>query len=123
MAEANDFLMHYGIPGMKWGRRRTEAQLKRARAKNKTKDLSDDELASKVKRLNMEKQYRDLKASERASQQVFDGKKFASNVLQNSATSVATTVLTKAGVYAVKKGVEKAFGVRVKQEMFPKKGG
>lgn len=34
----SDELMHYGVKGMKWGVRRTEAQLARARSGNKTTD-------------------------------------------------------------------------------------
>lgn len=73
-------LVHYGILGMKWGVRRTEAQLARARgktesdsgetgkaetkaassSKKKVSDLSDDELRRVVQRLQMEKQLKDL---------------------------------------------------------------
>lgn len=72
-------LKHYGVLGMKWGIRRTPEQLARARgssakktkeaSKPKTKvktksesisDISDEELQRRVRRLQMEKQYREL---------------------------------------------------------------
>jgi hypothetical protein len=50
---------------MKWGVRRSEKQLSRVRgsegeSKKKAKDFSDDDLKTKVNRLNLEKQYTDL---------------------------------------------------------------
>lgn len=73
-------LVHYGILGMKWGVRRTEAQLARARgeipsdskssgskktsskstSKSSTKtvsEMSDEELRKKLNRIQMEEQY------------------------------------------------------------------
>lgn len=77
-------LKHHGIKGMKWGVRRTEEELARARGHlNNTKSLSrsttklrrtaemedpskmtDEELRQKVNRMNLEKQYRDLSTSQ-----------------------------------------------------------
>ena len=64
----NDELMHYGVPGMKWGVRRyqrkdgslTSAGKKRYSGRNETDDLSTEELRKKVNRMNMEKRYIDL---------------------------------------------------------------
>lgn len=98
-------LAHYGILGMKWGIRRTEAQLARARGKTKTDDaddnekktsstsskkksvseMSDDELRKAVNRLQLEKQYRDL-----SPKNVSAGKKFVNNVMKNVVVPAAT---------------------------------
>lgn len=88
-------LYHYGVLGMKWGVRRTPAQLARARGKtnssssgkdtnntnNKTSsntsikkslsEMSDDELNKAVRRLQLEQQYRNLNP-----EKVSAGKKF-----------------------------------------------
>ena len=64
----NNELRHYGIKGMKWGVRRfqnedgsyTEAGKRRAKQQQKAESMSDEELASRVKRLTMEKTYNKL---------------------------------------------------------------
>lgn len=58
-----DSLAHYGILGMKWGVRRTPEQLERAAGKPSGKDLSklsDDEVRSRIERINMERRYKEL---------------------------------------------------------------
>lgn len=115
-------LFHYGIKGMKWGVRRTEAQLARARgerlpsennrkagvskssssAKKKVSEMSDDELNRAVRRLQLEEQYRRLNP-----QKVSAGKKFvnkvAKDVLIPAATTVARNTIQRAMENEVKK--------------------
>ena len=57
-----EMLQHYGILGMKWGVRRTPAQLTRANGRagktessDEIKKMSDSELRSKINRLQMDK--------------------------------------------------------------------
>lgn len=62
-----DILAHYGVPGMKWGKRnkaRKAANAKRAEARAKVKDMSDDDLKSAINRLKLEKEFKQLNAHE-----------------------------------------------------------
>lgn len=99
-------LRHHGIKGMKWGVRRTEAQLARARGKGEVsedyakahskksvKTMSDAELRSRLNRIQMEQQYSKLVSSD-----VSAGKRFASKVLK-AGTTVATVTTTALTIY------------------------
>ena len=116
----NEILIHYGIPGMKWGIRRyqnkdgsltnagkkryqkSEEQVKsekqkRSDSKNRG-TLSDEELQSKIKRLKMEKELKDLTAEE-----VSPGKKFVQSIMSDAGKKIATTALTGGGLYMLYK--------------------
>lgn len=104
-------LQHHGIKGQKWGVRRyrnrdgsltpagrkrysdsapAHEHHKRVYDGKKARELSDQELRDRLNRLNMEKQYSLLTASETKA-----GKKFAKDVMYNSSKQVATEVSKK----------------------------
>lgn len=112
-------LYHYGIKGMKWGIRRTPAQLGHMTSKKKTseakdeaddtpkkkrsvKDLSDSELQSRIRRLELEKRYKDLSSS---SKEVSRGRKFTERVLERAGENIATQFTT----YVLGTAVNKTF--------------
>lgn len=100
-------LKHHGILGMKWGVRRTSAQLARARGHSTTdeshedykkahtsksiKSMSDAELRNRLNRIQMEGQYSQLSQSN-----VSKGKEYAQKVIKAGTTvaAVTTTALT-----------------------------
>ena len=128
----NDELMHYGVPGMKWGVRRTPAQLGRkktssskslfgkkkskskAKAKTKSesskeetapkkksvKEMSDEELSTAIRRMQLEQTYASL-----SPQKVSTGKAITKRILNNIVVPAAEdvgrqmvkTALTRAG--------------------------
>ena len=116
-------LYHHGIKGMKWGIRRTPAQLARARGKKdssndrekkrRKKDiknrrtLSESDIRKKIERLKMEKQLKDLTAED-----LHPGRKFASDILKSAGTKVLSTVAAGAAAYVVKAAMTGKFDVK-----------
>ena len=111
-------LYHYGVLGMKWGVRRDRTKLLGRKKKGKGTDdsdsqkqsiskMTDDELRSRISRLRMEKDYRELTVT-KSQKRAEKGKKFVEDVLTNSAKNIATQTVT----YLMGKGVNKALGKR-----------
>lgn len=83
-------LAHYGILGMKWGVRRTPAQLERASPRASETDLSkfsDDEIRSRIDRINLEKRYKELTKPE-IQKKSTRGKEFCEDLLKDIGTNV-----------------------------------
>ena len=113
----NNELMHYGVPGMKWGVRRTHAQLGRkqtssskslfgkkkskpkAKAKSESskketapkpksvKEMSDEELSTAIRRMQLEQTYASL-----SPQKVSTGKAVTKRILNNIVVPAAEDV-------------------------------
>lgn len=103
----SDELYHHGIKGMKWGIRRSRAQLgysssprktkkqaqkvsSKQQRRNEMKNMSDAELRSRINRIQMEKQYMQL-----TEPQLSPGKKFVKDVLTNAAKQTVTNYTAK----------------------------
>lgn len=103
----NNSLFHWGIPGMKWGIRRKSSggsarpdsedhkTVKSLRGK-KVSEMSNDELKKLTSRLQLEKQLKDLSASD-----VSFGQKFVQEVLGNAGKQLAAKYVAN----AVEKGL------------------
>jgi hypothetical protein len=120
-----NYLMHYGIKGMKWGVRRTEKLRKQRQAsedhkkkkelkKKKIHEMSNAELKELNNRLQLEKQYKDLNSTGK-------GKSFVSKILKASGDQVATKLVTGVALYAAKQVISAKFGEDVATAVLPKK--
>lgn len=106
-------LSHYGVPGMRWGVRRSGASSTSSRIKKGppsedfkrmqdmkkrgTKNLTTSELRELTGRMQLEKQYKDLSKA-----QVSKGKVFVQDTLKSTGKEVAKEALKN----ATKKGLE-----------------
>ena len=119
----NYSLYHYGIPGMRWGVRRSQKQLARSRKrkpdihddykrtheKKSIKSMSDTELQNRINRLNKEKQYKDLKSQTGVIDKGHKAvKKYVAIAGTITAAAAATTALAaKYGKPVLNKIIEK----------------
>lgn len=75
---ANNELMHYGVLGMRWGVRRSEAQLAGARGEKSKRQIRREERADRaIRRINTQREnnkrvYEDMK---KESREIYSGKK------------------------------------------------
>lgn len=124
MDEDYNLLLHYGVPGMKWGVRKSKSssssrksnrQAKKSynktiksRKKNKYEDistLSDKELRERTNRMQLERQYASLLRDQ--SYAVNKGKNKTNGILKKNGEEVANESVKR----VMKKGVKKAVGV------------
>ena len=82
--------------------------------KIKAKDMTDDELRTKIARLEMEKQYKDLS---RDTETLSRGKKFINKFLDSTSDKVADNVLADLAAQALKAGLATAVNEAAKKEI------
>ena len=140
----DNVLVHYGVLGMKWGVRRTPAQLARARGETsnsrsaktskkssktkksasktsdqKKKPMTDEELKAKISRLELEKRYKELASSVNPPPSR-KGRDFVTKIIERSGENIATQFTT----YVMGTAVNKLFGSIFDDDSIvnPKKG-
>lgn len=123
--DVENFLAHYGVPGMKWGRRRSDAQLAKAResrssdaneayeAKAKAKksgvgSLSNNELQKVNTRMNLERQYKDLTTKDKTTGMQYVDRTIKAGKKANEIYKLANSPLVKDSVNAGKAAVKQA---------------
>ena len=117
MNDLENTLAHYGIKGMKWGVRRSDAQLAKARGDSggqtriNTDNLSTPELRDLVERMRLNQQYDELLAKTSTAngkthvqQYMKDaGRQYLKELQKESVKIAAVATLTAVGVKAVNK--------------------
>lgn len=111
------FLKHYGIRGMRWGIRRergpagtvsSNPAVKAPTAANPRK-LSDQDLQAAVQRMRLEREFRQLRDSERPAK----GESFTKNLLKDIGKKQVRRVANTAADIAVEQAIAQ-FGVKSK---------
>ena len=83
----DEYLMHYGVLGMKWGKRKARASKTNEQAPKKRR-MSNKELQARIKRLKLEKEFAQLTASPPKTSRVEQLVKGAGTVAALSASAV-----------------------------------
>jgi len=96
-SSTDEFLSHWGVKGMKWGVRKDRESAGKSAAPKpaSAKTLSDKELADTVKRLNLEKQYKELTSTPENQTAVAKGTKLVGKVLVNNGQKVVDKIMQK----------------------------
>lgn len=129
--DTDDFLAHYGVPGMKWGRRKNasggytgtprvqsrdgSARAKRARAVKNRRALSDKDLDQLIQRLDKEKKLKQL-----VKEDLSPGRTATQTLLKNAGTKVAGTVVAGTAMYVVRGALTKQWGLGELASNIPK---
>ena len=114
--DIGDYFAHYGRKGMKWyqhifGERQSHAKYNKSK-KDDYKNLSDEELRSRINRIRLEREYKNLSSSG-------IGKKIALSVLAAMGTASLGFVKSKtmnAEIKLGKKSVEMALKLLAKMK-------
>jgi hypothetical protein len=110
-----EFLEHHGVKGQKWGIRNKKQPVsgrsksgprKTTKYSKHPSQLTDAQLQTRIKRLQMEKQYKDLNSETRAK-----GKAFVEDIAKKAVSGIAVATLVGVGMLGVKsllkkKGIE-----------------
>lgn len=104
----------YGIPGMRWGRRKqpdgsykeTGRKAKNRERAKEAKSMSDSDLQAAVKRLQMERQYRELTKTN-----LSPGKAFIQKTLTDAGKQAVSAYVNQ----AAQKGLQKGMDALIKQ--------
>ena len=126
MSEIQDYLEHYGVLGMKWGKRKDtsrgsssktreskkkkkpqnlsrEASIARKLKEKKVEEMTNEEIRTLVNRMRLEQDYKTITARKKRA-----GEKIAGEILLNAAKQTATSFVSARLSEGINLGYQKA---------------
>lgn len=112
MSMVEEFLDHHGVKGMHWGIRNRSKRNKPNQGRTGLTTfskhphrLSDVELSKRIKRLELEKKYKDLNSPVKSK-----GKAYVHSLLESSGRTVAGAAVGGAAGFFIQKALKERFG-------------
>ena len=96
--EVDDFFEHFGVKGMRWGVRRnrnnttTRQSLRPKKEQTDLSNMSDAELRTRINRIQMERQYREL-TSPKGHKVQTEGRKYVKRILIDTAMNAVAEIV------------------------------
>ena len=96
--EVDDFFEHFGVKGMRWGVRRnrnnttTRQSLRPKKEQTDLSKMSDAELRTRINRIQMERQYREL-TSPKGHKVQAEGQKYVKRILIDTAMNAVAEIV------------------------------
>ena len=96
--EVDDFFEHFGVKGMRWGVRRnrnnttTRQSLRPKKEQTDLSNMSDAELRTRINRIQMERQYREL-TSPKGHKVQTEGQKYVKRILIDTAMNAVAEIV------------------------------
>lgn len=109
--DVGNFMEHHGVRGQKWGIRNARTRSGTSKSRMKTtyhkpaSKLSDSEITSRIKRMELEKRYSDLNKSDKSA-----GKSYLNDILKNSGKTAAGAIVGTVTSVLVGKALKTALG-------------
>lgn len=100
----DEFIEHYGVKGMKWGKRKSSSKEKTT-YKKAPRTLSDADLKKRIARLENEKRYNELN-----KKHISAGRAATTEILATSGKQIAKSVAVGVGTVLVKAIIADKFG-------------
>ena len=104
--DVDDALSHFGVPGMRWGRRRGSSVDEAPTGHKKAKDMTDQELKAKTGRMENEKKYSSMVNTSRKGQVTKSSLDSAASVTREANNVVGTLSRRKEAQLADQKRAE-----------------